>query len=77
MSLITLTLTSRTTRYETWLIAHHNTLHSVRTERNQNRRSIDNLRYVICRTLKLNSAQFRFIGNRRINGQWITEWIEL
>lgn len=74
---LTLALQSRTRATEEYLIEYNSELINVTVKRHPKRRGIDNLRHAICKTLKLNSSEFRFIGNRRINGQWVTEWIVL
>ena len=75
--LITLTKTRTTKTTEHWLIEHNGTLTRINTTKYTKRRGIDNLRYVICKALKLDKSQFRFIANRRVNGVWLTEWIIL
>jgi hypothetical protein len=72
--LISLTLESRTRKLDTWLIASGTVIHRVTVPRVTGRDTITTLRYVINRTLKLNSTDYTFLGNRRANGMWFTEW---
>jgi hypothetical protein len=74
--LISLTLISRDRKHETWLLTTGTEIHRVKTERSRARDTLTTLRYVINRTLKLNSTDYIFLGNRRFNGMWLTEWFK-
>ena len=74
--LISLTLLSKSLKHESWLVAANGTIHRVKTERRTARKRLDTYRYVINKTLKLNSTDYIFLGNKRFNGMWITEWFK-
>lgn len=73
--MIRLHKTLDTQRTEFWIIEYKGQMHRIATIKNRQRRGLENLRYVICRTLKINATQFIFLGNVRVNGNWVTEWM--
>lgn len=73
--MITMHKLTQTRLTETYLIDWNGTLHTTKIVKHPKRRGIDNLRHAICRTLKINKDQFVFLGNRRVNGNWVTEWM--
>jgi hypothetical protein len=75
--LITVRQTLRTTKYQDWIVTRADKIYALRTARVRSRDTLTTLRYVINLTLKLNTSDYRFLGNRRVSGFWITEWMEL
>ena len=40
----------------------------------KNRRSYVIIRYIICKTLKVDGKDIQFLGNNHSHGKWYTEW---
>lgn len=58
-----------------WVLTHNGAIYNVTTEHSRNRDTLTTLRYLINRTLKVNTEDYIFLGNRRVEGIWITEWM--
>lgn len=63
-----------------WLLEYQGKLYRTRDTplrsgmSRKNRGSCVIVRYIICKTLKVNDRDIQFLENKRSNGQWYTEW---
>lgn len=74
--IITTSKRRQTRQYEVWLVGTDKEIYRVTVARSRARDTLTTARYVISRALKVNGKDYYSLGNRRVNGEWITEWVK-
>lgn len=73
--MITLTLVNK--RQNLWLTQRGNEVKRITaTPPNRRKDNIKHMRNVLSSAWKIPVERIRFLGNKNVNGQWISEWSE-
>ena len=75
--LITVTLIKKSQHIKAWLVECDGELKSVTTSNRYRKDVTQTVRYAINKALRLDDSDYMFLGNKHVNGQWITEWMRL
>lgn len=75
--LVTVTLIKKSQHIKTWLVDYNGELKSVTTSNRYRKDVTQVIRYAINKALTLDDNDYMFLGNKRVNGQWVTEWVRL
>ena len=75
--LITAHLIKKLQHVRLWNVTYGDQIYTVTTSNRYRLDGVLTIRYAINKALKLDSSQYMFLGNKRINGNWITEWMTL
>lgn len=75
MKIVTVSQLIKNRKTTTFLIEHNLEVKNITVNNSRTRNTIDTIKYAINKTIGPHNGRITFIGNKRVNNHWITEWM--